>query len=595
MRPRIAVVTLATFATTIGLLTGVDAGGAGAGVPRTPASSSALAAPDPPYFKDRIGGTGKPVFIFSAEDWGLLPNGGLNNSGNANLTYDNYFTARAAQGYNGVEVSIFNYTGLFQGKDGPDWDNTYPFTPGTDPTTAPNQTFWARRDHFISAAASHGFYVFLNITTPYLGLGAFTASWSNAQWAAFGAFLAGRYAGAKNIYWIVGDDYFGTVDSGLAALKAALRAGGANQPISIQNYQESSSRRDIYSGGPPASSFGAGVDYNWGYSYNATYDVVEKMGLENSTMTPIPYMFADGTFLNTGMSGITEKDFARRMIWWALSSGSKGFNLGDNDMWPWDPSAYDEIAGNTFYTKQIPAIMAYWRSLPDWQRLIADTSSRLVTGGRGRHISPIPSGGSATALTDNSDSYVTASRTPDGTLAVIYMSHRSTITIDESTMLSGYKATWVDPASGATRAATPGPRYDSSSQGSNSAGDTDWVLVLKANAPHSAGRLKGKGRLTPRSWVRRDALARLHARFGITYACSTCRGPKRPIKIEGRLPSGAWRTIQTLTYRHSKSLKVSVSYKFRRVRVVAPALSTDAHAKYTKVVSNSIRVPRKPR
>jgi hypothetical protein len=321
-------------------------------------------------------------------------------------------------------------------------------------------------------------------------------------------------------------------------------------------------------------------------------------------MTPIPYMFGDGTFLNTGMTetidkDFTDKDFARRMIWWALSSGSKGFNLGDNYMWQWDSSALGQITANTFYTRQIPAITRYWRALPGWQRLIADTSGELVTGGRGTHTTAIVSGGSGTQLTDNSDSYVTAARTPDGSLAVIYMTHPSTITINQSMMVAGYKATWVDPATGATTPTTPGPTYSSSSRGKNSVGDADWVLVLgpppstTPPQPHAV-TYQGTAHLTPRSWVKGNRVARLRARFAITYACSACGGVKRPITIQG-LRHGSWRALRTTTYQHPTTLRVRVPYMFRQVRVTAPALRTNASTTYARVVSNSVRVPRKPR
>ncbi|WP_459986897.1 apiosidase-like domain-containing protein, partial [Nocardioides sp. AN3] len=157
----------------------------------------------------------------------------------------------------------------------------------------------------------------------------FTAKWTTAQWQAYGTFLGQRYGSATNVMWIVGDDYFGTIDANLTAFLEALRAAGGHQPMSYQAYQEASSRKDIYNGS--TNLWGnTHADYNWGYSYNATYDVVEKMGVENQTMTPIPFMFGDGTFLNSSLNGITSDDFGRRMIWWALSSGSKGFNLGDN-------------------------------------------------------------------------------------------------------------------------------------------------------------------------------------------------------------------------------------------------------------------------
>ena len=466
MRPSITVAIVATIAATAALpLSSVDVGSAGTGI--------ASVTIGPTWFTE-IGGS-TPELIVSAEDWGLLSNGTINNSGDYAKTFDDYFTARAKQGYNGVEVSLFSFTGLTGANDGDDWDGVFPFTPSTDPTTAANSAFWARRDYFLSSAASHGFRVFLNVTTPFLDAGAFTASWTNTQWTALGTFLAGRYAAQTNIMWIVGDDYFGDHDSGLNALLTALRAGGANQPISIQYYQEASSRKDIFNGSTLA--WGSGnAQYNWGYSYNVSYDVVEKMGLEAN---PIPYLWADGLFLASGTTGITDVNLVRRMVWWALSSGSKGFNVGDNDMWTWPSTAYGQIAAKSFYTSQVPAISTYFRSLPNWHLLIADTSSQLVTAGRGTHASPITSGGSGTPYTSNSDAYVTASRTPDGTLAVIYMSHPSTITIDQTKMVAGYTATWVDPADGTTSAATPGTTYNSGSEGTNSVGDADWVLVLK--------------------------------------------------------------------------------------------------------------------
>ena len=93
-----------------------------------------------------------------------------------------------------------------------------------------------------------------------------------------------------------------------------------------------------------------------------------------------------------------------------------------------------------------------FEGLTGWQNLIPDTSSALVTAGRGTHASAFSSGGGGgqyeVAFTD---SYVTASRTPDtgsgSSLAVIYMSHASTtITIDQTKLVSA-----ATPLPGSTR------------------------------------------------------------------------------------------------------------------------------------------------
>ena len=72
------------------------------------------------------------------------------------------------------------------------------------------------------------------------------------------------------------------------------------------------------------------------------------------------------------------------------------------------------------------------------------------------------------------NNYVSASKTADGTLAVIYIPTNATITVNGALMASGYSATWVDPASGARTAATIASTY--SHAGANSA-SPDWVLA----------------------------------------------------------------------------------------------------------------------
>ena len=428
------------------------------------------------YFADQ---DGQPRLVIGDDCWSILPNGGAWNSGAWQSTFDTYLTQRAAQGYTLVEVSLFSYpqSGTsFTYSDGADWDHAYPFTTTTNPLTAVNETFWARRDYFLASAAAKGITAVINVTTPSLWNSVFCVAWSTAQWTAFGTMLAGRYKNIPNILWAVGDDYFGNVDTGLTAMLTALRTGGDTHPITIQQYQEATSRYDLYSGGSIAWGL-AHAQYQWVYTYNFPYDGIEKAFGESS---PIPVMWGDGFYLGSGTSGITDVNLLRRMIWWSLSSGARGVSTGDNDVWTWSSGSAAVITAKTFYTSVIPAIAAAFSALPGWHLLLPDVSSQLVTAGRGTHGTAIASGGGGTPYTSNTDAYVTASRVADGSLAVIYMSHASTITIDQSKMAAGYTATWLDPASGATSAGTPGTTYNSGAKGNNSAGDADWVLVLKA-------------------------------------------------------------------------------------------------------------------
>jgi Putative collagen-binding domain of a collagenase len=63
---------------------------------------------------------------------------------------------------------------------------------------------------------------------------------------------------------------------------------------------------------------------------------------------------------------------------------------------------------------------------------------------------------------------------------VLYLQAHATVTIDQAQLHAGYSATWVDPITGANSSAATGSTYSSTTQGTNSQGDPDWVLVLQA-------------------------------------------------------------------------------------------------------------------
>jgi hypothetical protein len=333
------------------------------------------AAAAPPYFTDAgLGGSGNPLLLVSAEDWGLLPNAALNHAGDTTATWNDYFTSRAAQGYNCVQVSMFGYgSGAGFGLDSPttpeggDVDGVYPFTTNSNnPSNPNNATWWNRRTAFFASAAAHGFYVICNITTPNLNSTVFTNTWTTTQWTDWGTKLAAAFASTSNILWIAADDYFGTIDSNLNALLASMRTGGCNQPVGIQWYQETSCRKDIFNGTDLTTNnnWARDAQYNFGYSYNVWYDVVEKMGNE---VNPVPHFAADGTFLNTGgITSITDKQLMRRQVWWALSSGRRASRSatttsgpGPRPRWPRSPRT---------------------RSTRAWSRRSRPTSGRCRTG-----------------------------------------------------------------------------------------------------------------------------------------------------------------------------------------------------------------------
>ena len=463
--------------------------------------------------------SGDPMLYVGEDNWSLMCYAGQWTGGNYEADIDAYFAVRAAQGYNAVEVSMFScpQPDLWSGAptDGSDADGTYPFASKTDPSSGFNNAFWIKRDYLLTSALAHGFVVQFNVTTPSSeDTGSLVYNWTTQQWTDYGTGLGNRYKGSANLLWIFGDDYFGDHDAGFTACLAAMRAAGDNHPVSIQNYQESTSRTDIDN--DSVKSWGnAYATWSWLYTYNVTYDGMLVAWNENNLGETglLPTVWGDGFYLATGTTGITDFDVERRMIWWALTTGARGFTTGDNDIFPWSSNALSLCSSKTFYSAQMPAIVSTFKNLTGWYLLQPDSASQLVTGGRGTKSPPIPS--SSDYYTSDADSYVTAARVPDGSLAVIYCAHPMSITIDETQMTTGYTATFVDPASGATHPTTPGPTFNATPLGNNSAGDHDWLLILQA--PSSPASL-AVGSFTPTSGPPGTAVAIQGAGFSTATA-----------------------------------------------------------------------------
>jgi hypothetical protein len=443
--------------------------------------------------------SGSQKLFMGDECWGLLINAGRWNGGDWRATIDSYLSARQAEGFNAVEVSAFSWLrpedppSPFAYTTGQDWDGLYPFNATMDPSSGLNTTdagdgftFWDRRDYLIAQAAAQGINVIMNVTTPALSFDTSPVSplqdWTPQQWADYGTALGDRYKSATNVMWILGDDYYGTLDGGFDAWLTALRATGDQHLVSVQNMINSTSKTNIQYG--DALPWGtAHAQYDWVYTYDASYDGIEKAYLHDGD---VPVYYGDGSAV-----GVVDVRILRKMIWWALSSGARGFNTIDEELWRLPANWHDLMTGNatagaTFWSTTIPAIGRAFQSLTDWNLLRPDTDNQLVTSGRGTHTT----GQQADYSWEDTDNYVTASLAPNGSLAVIFMSHASTITVDTSKLLPGYIAQWMDPLTGTEYAATPTSTngaiatYDSGAgQGgkgvSNSAGDADWVLVFR--------------------------------------------------------------------------------------------------------------------
>jgi hypothetical protein len=449
------------------------------------------------YFADQ---NASPYLLRWDTVWALIVNAG-NSGGITTWQTDmaGYCAARAGEGFNGflVTATANAASGVGNFNNGNTWDGVAPFTsPGVL-----NNTFWNRVDYLLDQAASYGMTVCLNAIFTYsiFNSGAPLNGWTNTQFGNYGTAVGARYATRPNLVWQVGDDYGGSwvggqiYDAAFDAFLTGLRGAGANQMISVENESEGSSR---YSASAGQASFTWGIanaSFNWCYSYNTSYNAVEDAYTEaaaNSVASKCNVKM-DGWYDNQ-WGGQTRTEsvelYGRKWIWWVLSSGSRGAMYGNGDLFGWPTAALTSglvsaTPGAQYMTTA--ALKTAWdtfASFPGWNLLVPDTSSALVTAGRGTRSTEFGAGaGSAsTALYLGGNTYVTASITPSGSLAVIYIPAATTITVNGALMAAGYAASWVDPASGAVTSATIGATYNSTSKGANSAGDHDWLLVLQA-------------------------------------------------------------------------------------------------------------------
>lgn len=439
-----------------------------------------------PFFADQYG---NPRLFVGEDIWGLMANAGafgltgVYAAGDWQSAISTYFSQRAAQGYNLIETSIFSNNSnnnAYVFTTGQDWDGTWPFTSTTDPSSGLNATYWARRDYMLTQAKANGFTVVFSVSGSNIeGTSTnITRAWTATQWSNLATALAARWATYPNLIWILGDDYFDTYNTGFNAFKNSLASAGDTHLITVQYHQETTGRSEIVGGAKETLQF---QQFDWVYTYNPSYagiDAAYKETVAAGFSGMVPAAWCDGNYLATGgLTGFVapqDVSLERRMVWWALSEGARGFTTGDNNIYPWGLGSAGLVTSEQFYSGQIPAIVSTFSGLHNWHLLEPDTSSALVTAGRGTKYT-----GSPPFTTKSGDTYVTASRIPDGSLAVIYISTPTTITIDQTKMKAGYTATWYDPANGASSSTASASTYNSNTKGTNSAGDTDWVLVLK--------------------------------------------------------------------------------------------------------------------
>ena len=415
--------------------------------------------PDGRYFVDQYG---TPILVKGDSPWALMTR---LSPQQARL----WFADRQTQGFNAAIVSLIGAVANgAPSDDGATFDGLLPFVDGD--ILRWQEPYWERVTTYLRLAAEHGITVMLYPIDGWTIGHSFDPK-SIEQCHQYGGKVAQRFRDLPNITWMSGGDYDSTsedpargsdVDHCIDAMMRGIREAGDGRPFSMQFDPQSISTDNPF--------WARRVDWNFVYTYQPTYQAV----LDAYQRQPaIPAVFGEGNYEgenNQPETPPTTDETLRRQVLWALTSGAAGEFVGSGD---WDFHDGWEQRLSTRALTQITRLRTLFSTLAWWQ-LVPDTTNQLVTAGRGTELTTNEAKDAMTDVLDND--YVTAARTPDGHLAVIYLPTQRTISVNTSAMAAGTRAAWIDPTSGRR---DPIPMSGTfTTPGSNAEGDNDWLLVL---------------------------------------------------------------------------------------------------------------------
>jgi len=219
------------------------------------------------------------------------------------------------------------------------------------------------------------------------------------------------------------------------------------------------------------TQFGSLMTLNGVYSWSG---VVSSHGRRAYAHAPtLPAYLLEEPYDEEGPDGNNYNPSAtqpvRRFQWWGWLSTIGGYISGNGYVWQFNPGWQSHL--NTQGAQDMARLNAFMRSIA-WYN--------LVPSGLGGMRTLITAGGGE----DSASDYVAAAATPDGSLLIAYIPPAQTgsITVDMAALRGRVRARWFDPTSGAfvdagNGLANTGQRVFTP-PGINSAGQSDWVLVL---------------------------------------------------------------------------------------------------------------------
>lgn len=379
------------------------------------------------------------------------------------------------QGFNAVLVEAAEHLFSFQTPPPQNAEGNIPYTgmTGTSPPyssvdfSAINAPYWSllqfiqqetqrRGILFCLCPAYYGFAA----TQEGWGVGGELASNSNAQLQAYGVAFANAFKGAQNVMVIWGGDNV----SGSAIYQQI--ATGIQSVVSGLLYTGHSAR-----GNDAFSAFGTitGFNVNTQYSNNA--------GMVGDAATAyarnIPFFLIEDEYENASAQ---TNQTQRCQKYQSVCSGSNGFFFGQDPMWS---HGSDNDSGRQTADVATCISLYLFTTASQQMKLVSQIVKSIA-----KFLTPQTGTALVTTTLGTGAAAICAALSTDTAAALIYTPAGAGFTVNLAAFSkSSLAAQWFDPTNGAFQNATGTPFANTGTHaftvpGTNSGGDSDWVLRL---------------------------------------------------------------------------------------------------------------------
>jgi hypothetical protein len=439
--------------------------------------------------------------------------------------FDGYMAECASEGFNWLWICIDG-----QNSGGPparspvDKQGNPMMTAAWDIGTL-NDRYFLTIDAIVQVAERHGQYCAFTPLSECQWSQANINKNTAAHWKKYGRFLGNRYKDAPNIVWVIGNDHINP--KAQHAVVAGLKEAGDTHLMTVNwrpgYHQEGSGWIRKHEHGEEWIDLNAWY-INAPIRENGALCYWQK--LEYERPDAMPSFQCEAAYQQP--DGAKASDLACRMqnYYVALGGGCGGQVYGSG--WladAWDYTTYKENGG------RLQAL--HFKNLfvgRDWTALAPDYGHTLVTAGYG-------------TLSPTTTDYVGAACN-GGTLGIAYCPTGAPVMVALSKFSAEVRARWYDPTNGQFRGIADSPFANAGARpftppGKNSAGDSDWVLVLETASP------EGEAKTLPTSGNSVPAPAKGPLRVHPTNPRYFTAGTDRAVLLTG---SHTWANLQDITY-----------------------------------------------